>query len=286
MSFIESPSFPICVGLECTFTHSFSTTVLELANGREVRNANRARSRMSAQVRIVPDASDNGPMSQVRALFQLAMGAQRGFRVRDHSDYKVDHSTGVLTSLTGGDGPQWQLARRYTFGSNFSDRPIRKPATITEQRKGGVLWSPPSTDLTTGIVTLAPIQSRSITAHSAGSQHQVTLASAASPALLVGQFAYLDGATGTAAPLLNQRAHKIVGVSGLVLTLEINTAGLTCTGGTAASYLTELATWSGTFDVPMRFETDSMNVEVIDRRDEKSLWVQFSNCTLIEDLNI
>jgi hypothetical protein len=92
--------------------------------------------------------------------------------------------------------------------------------------------------------------------------------------LVVGGRVWVTGVTGTAAAVLNNRSHSVTGVGGAVVILGTATSGLTATGGEARFFPqpTETLTWSGEFDVPVRFESDEARIQIIDRTQSELLY--------------
>ncbi|MFN8961092.1 MAG: hypothetical protein ACK5YV_05935, partial [Betaproteobacteria bacterium] len=70
------------------------------------------------------------------------------------------------------------------------------------------------------------------------------------------------------------RSHAVTGVGGANITISTSTTGLTATGGTARFFPqpTDALTWSGEFDVPVRFESDEARIQIIDRTQNELLY--------------
>jgi uncharacterized protein (TIGR02217 family) len=91
---------------------------------------------------------------EVLAAYHVVMGAPyEGFLFRDWNDYQASATNSALQSLGGG---QYQLQRKYTFGSSVY-RDISKPEvpTVAVYSAGGSALSITEVDAETGIVTLA-----------------------------------------------------------------------------------------------------------------------------------
>ena len=87
--------------------------------------------------------------------------------------------------------------------------------------------------------------------------------------LIAGQLLYLSGFTGAGAALVNDRAHTINSVSGagpFTFVLATVTTGATITLGSGLGrrfpQAADALTWSGQFDVPVRFDIDQMAVSI------------------------
>jgi uncharacterized protein (TIGR02217 family) len=263
MTFKESPRFPDAIARGAEGGPMFFTDIAEGAAGDEQRNIGwdypRHRFRVSINARILAEVQAN------RAFFYTTRGAAIGFRFKDHTDYTCSVSEGFLDLTAAGTGsPSLQLTKWYTSGSDVFKRLIYKPITsiavfrnaspVTVGAGAGQI----AVSYTAGTVTFVADQSRSITSHTVGASHIFTLASAFSPNLAIGGRIYVTGVTGTAATALNAVSHVITNVAGAVITTSTVTTGLTANGGTAFYYPqpTDALTWSGQFDVPVRFESD------------------------------
>jgi uncharacterized protein (TIGR02217 family) len=201
--------------------------------------------------------------------FYAANGRANGFRFKDPIDSTTTTTTGLLGAGIGTGLPTYQLRKRYTVGSTTADRLITKPITVSVFRSAapvtvGAGAGQIAINMTTGIVTFVADASQSVTAMTGGATTSVTLAAALAP-LAIGESLYISGVVGTIATAVNGIAHPITNIVGAVYTLSTNTTGLTRTsGGTGFAYPQsgEPLTWSGTFDVAVRFDTDMMEAVV------------------------
>ena len=75
----------------------------------------------------------------------------RGFRFKDHLDFKVQDSPLVVTGAE-----TVPLTKRYSSGSQVYDRTVRKPIAPITLRRNTVAYVTFSLDTVTGIVTLTP----------------------------------------------------------------------------------------------------------------------------------
>ncbi len=299
MASLETPRFPDALARGITVGPSFATRVVTLANGREQRNQRWSRARWMADaataVRTMAD------FQTIEAYFYAVAGRTHSFRLRDPADHTATTSSGLLQPMNGeattgaagsGYGVQvYQLVKRYTSGALSHDRWITKPAsgTVTVYRAASPVTvgaSPGNIalDTTNGRVTFVADQSRGIISHTVGAAHQFTLASAFSPNLAIGGRLWVTGVTGTAATLLNSLPLEITNVSAAVITVAVNTTGLTASGGTAYFYPqpTETLTWAGTFDVHCRFDTDRLDRNIIGRAGTQDFVVQATQIPLVE----
>jgi hypothetical protein len=163
-----------------------------------------------------------------------------------------------------------QLFKIYQNVGGIDHRIISKPvsASVALFRNAVpmVLGTDPgeySIDYTTGIVAFVADATASASSITPGATTQVVLPS--DLGLVNGNKLYLDGFAGADAALVNDLAHTITNISGagpFTFTLSTNTSGKTITLGTGAGFkypqASDIMTWSGEFDVPCRFDTDTM----------------------------
>ena len=287
MAFNETDRFPdvLARGLVCG--PAFSIRVVAQRSGAEQRNDNWGLTRWHADaataVRTFAD------FQIVERWFYAHGGRLHGFRVRDPADFRHDDvgASPILIALnsagdvvgTAGFGygvPLYQLAKRYAATGSFRhDRHIRKPAAngVALTRGGspvtlGAGAGNAAIASTTGRVTFVADQSRSISTHTPGSTHVLGLASAFSPNVSVGQRVYVSGCAGADAAEINALSWEVTAVSGANVTVALNSTGMTITGGTAALYpqLSEALAWTGTFDVPARFDFDRLDRAMLQRQ--------------------
>ena len=299
MASLETPRFPDVLARGIAVGPSFATRVVALANGREQRNQRWSRARWMADaataVRTMAD------FQTVEAFFYAVGGRTHSFRLRDPADHTATTSNGLLLPMNGeattgtagtGYGVQvYQLVKRYTAGALSHDRWITKPASglVTVYRAAAPVTvgaSPGNIaiDTTAGRITFVADQSRGVSSHTVGAAHQFTLASAFSPNLAIGGRLWVSGVTGTAASLLNSMPLEITNVSAAVITVAVNSTGLTASGGTVYFYPqpTEALTWAGTFDVHVRFDTDQLDRQMITRMAAGDYAVQVAQIPLVE----
>lgn len=302
MSFLETPRFPDLLARGLTCGPSFSTRVVVLRSGSEQRNANWSRVRWRADAAsAVRTGTDFATLEE---FFYAVAGRLHGFRVRDPGDYTHSSAGGspILVPLdsdyyavgTAGVGygvPVYQLAKRYAAGALAHDRWITKPVSgdVALTRAGspvtlGASAGNAAIDSTTGRVTFVADQSKSVSSHTTGSSHVLNLSSAFSPNVTVGQRVYVSGATGTDADLINAQSHEVTNVATAAVTISLNTTGKTITGGTAYLYpqASQALAWSGTFDVPCRFDVDQLDRQMITRMLNGDYAVQATSIPMVE----
>lgn len=171
MSFDEV-RFPDNIGRGARGGPERRTRVVELASGREERNAVWADSRRRYDISYGIRRADD--LAAVIAFFEARNGRLRGFRFKDWADYRSCAPSGTPAALdqpigTGsGSATTFQLSKRYTSGSRTWVRPITKPVAGTVLIALGAIVQPSgwSVDPTTGIVTFgtAPAPGVAVTA--------------------------------------------------------------------------------------------------------------------------
>ena len=275
MAFLESPRFPFCVSYGAVGGPEFATDIVEMNSGVEQRNVRweQARQKYSVEFPLVDEA-----WLELLAWFRSVRGRADGFRLRDWADYRVSTADGLLGTSTNATGvPVYQLHKYYSSGGALYEyRKISKPAFDDAPLiyRGGVLQTAGAgagnyaVDTTTGEVTFVADASATASSITPGATTTVVLAT--NPGTLTaGQLLYLLNFAGADADLVNGLAHTIISVSGTgpyTFLLNTNTSGATITLGTGVgrkyAQASETLAWAGTFDVPVRFDTDYAAVTV------------------------
>jgi len=271
MSFIESPRFPEEVSAWMVGGEEFLTDIVMVNSGSEQRNSIWStplrRYSLSGGMRTIANAH------ATKTFFRIVGGRANGFRVKDLFDYTADTTNGVMGVAGLGNGtPTYQLYKNYVSGSTTSQGIVKKPVVGTfVPYRGGVQanlgsgagqWA---IDTTSGIVTVAADANSAASNIAVGANTSVTLA--ANMGLVAGNLLYLNGFTGANAATVNATAHTINSVTGngpYVFSLAVVTTGMTITLGTGTGYkypqTTETLTWTGEFDIPVRFDVDWLQI--------------------------
>lgn len=282
-TFLESPRFPDNIAFGATVGPTYLTVVTPVYSGRDGRIVAWQQARIRFEVgQRSKNAADTATLD---AFFRVVKGRAYGFRIKDWTDYTCTTAQGVLTPLaTPG---TYQLGKVYTQGALTETRLIQKPVagTVACYDNGVLISSGLSLDTTTGIVTLTASATQGITNVALGATTTVTLASALSGITTGGTIAF-SGIGGTAGAVLNGKTWTVAGVSGAAYTINVNTTGLTVvSAGTAYKYPqpSEALTWSGQFDVPVRFDVDEMKKQIMDRNGAAGdLLVDWGSIPIIE----
>lgn len=279
LTFIESPRFPDSIATWAKGGAGYNTTVVIVNSGYEQRNINWSQAR--AQYNIAQAWRTLQASGQTSFLgydfiqfFNNVQGMGVGFRFKDFNDYEVLTTNGVLglpqsggsTVITGiANGNQiYQLYKNYFYGSNTFSRIIPKPVAsspipvIYNNGTPLVLGTNYTIDTTTGLVTLIATSTATITGISNTNPGVVT--TSAAHGFTTGQLIYLSGVVGMTQ--VNNIAFTITDVSSTQFSIGINTSSypIYTSGGTASLFLqpSSTLTWSGNFDVPVRFDSDNL----------------------------
>lgn len=248
------------------------------AGGYESRNIDWAASRGRFELgeRVLKRSELDGLLN----FFHAVQGRARGFRLKDWSDYQATAANGRLgTGAVGTGAPTYQLYKRYTQAGQTLDRIIKKPvATGFESYRNAVAISGESLDTATGIVTLPALSAATITGITQANPGVVT--TAAAHGYSNGDKIYLSGVGGMTQ--VNGVVFTIAGASGSVFNLGVNTTTYSAytSGGLASKYAqpADSLTWSGEFDLPVRFDSDQLRTrfEALDKASSEALHYLFS----------
>lgn len=276
MSFLETPRLPDEIAFWARGGSGWRTLVTSVFSGREQRWQVWQYPKGAwdvAEALRVPDHVASAYNARVLRDYFHAVRAQLiPFRMKDFDDY-TDEGNGMLGTGGAGTGAKtYQMYKNYVKGAQSAQRVIQKPvspcvflrnaAPLTVGASPGNI----SVDYATGLVTFVADDSEAITGHTVGASHQFTTANDVT-GLVIGKAVYITGVSGNAATLLNGAAAGSLTITGktgagpYTWTVAVNTTGLTASGGTASIYpqASDALTWTGDFDVPVRFATDQKN---------------------------
>jgi uncharacterized protein (TIGR02217 family) len=286
---------------------SFATQISTSAAGYENRNATRSLPKRQYEVGAV--ARTAAQWAQIDALHDVVFGSAYGFLLKDPTNNSATSATGLMrplpASLSGTLGtiglgygvPSYRLLKRTAFLARNADRDVRKPiaSTVGLLRNGGAVTigagaGNAAIDAVNGNVTFVADSSSTVTAVAVGATTNVTLTAALS-GLAIGGRLYLSGLTGTVASTLNGQSFAITAITGgglNVYTLTVATTGLAWTsGGSGFKYPqpTDNLSWTGSFYVPVRFETDDLDWSMLSGNSSTDLrLIEGPSITLIEVL--
>lgn len=267
MSFIETPRFPEDISFGMQSGPTYNTDIVVVSSGAESRNANWTAARWKGDVSY--GVRTQTQLDTLIAYFRAMKGRAHGFRIKDWSDYLVTTANGLLGAGVGTGNPTYQLNRVYTTGSLSESRVIKKPVTSTIKIfKAAVeqtLTTHYTLDSTTGIVTFVATSSKSITGITQANPGVVT---ATAHGFTNGQDVYISGVGGMTQ--VNNLTFTVAGATANTFQLSgVDTTSYTAytSGGTAALYPQsgDALTWSGEFDIPVRFDTDEMRYSIVSK---------------------
>lgn len=261
MTFQNTVRFPDTISRGVVFGPEFVTEIASMPNGTEFRNQVRTRALMVGECSHAVKTQTQ--LTELNKFFRSMGGRTHSFRFKDWSDFSVTQDMSKLVSISPN---VYQLAKSYSITAGFEEvRYITKPITAGLQVFLNAAALTISTNYTfvnsTGIVTFTSRGNRNVTGVTVGATTVITLNSAIS-GMLVGHKLKINGVTGADASLLNGLEHTITVVASNVYTISTNTTGKTITPAGTADWMyggsPDTLTWSGDFDVPVRFDTDRM----------------------------
>lgn len=266
MSFIESPRFPESISYGSTGGPEYKTRISQTGGGQEFRNADWAYPLHAYNV--VHGLKTAAQMEQLLALFHAANGRLYGFRFKDFADWKscAANSAPAFTdqNIGTGDGTTtaFQLRKTYSFGANTLARAIYKPVvgTVVVGINGVQQTTRWAVDTTTGVVTFSANAMKVISAITKGATTQISFATA--HAYNVGDSVCISGVVGMTQ--INGLRAVILSKTTLAIVVAIDSSTFTnyTSGGNTNTIPqpSEAVTAGFEFDVPVRFESDSLPV--------------------------
>lgn len=265
MAFIETPHFPDAISYGAMSGPEFQTDVIVVNSGYESRNANWASAR--AKFDVGHRGRTKVETDTLVAFFRAVKGRAHGFRFKDWTDYQVTHANGRMTKLPA---LKFQLQKLYTTGALSETRTIAKPVSVAVLRNGvaatvGASAGQYQQDLTTGILTFNADLNRSITSITKANPGVVT--TSAAHGFTTGNVIELSTLGGMGE--LNNMSVTVIFLSATTFSIGVNTTSFSTYVSFGNAYKTiqpsETLTWQGEFDVPCRFDTDTMQIEIVDK---------------------
>jgi uncharacterized protein (TIGR02217 family) len=260
---IDEIVLPTDISRGAQFGPTFSTVVVETVSGAETRISQWLVARHRGTIAL--EQRTPAQMAALKAFFLVRTGRARGFRFKDWTDYQVTNEPLIpqppVNPPVG--GPTLQLIKTYTDGLLNYVRNIYKPTVspAITVRKNAVSFGGYSLDPTSGILTLTVLNSKSITAITQANPVVVTVG--ASHGFVSGDLIYFSGVTGMVT--INGQVGQVTATGASTITIgALSTVSYPAyvSGGTAAKYLaaTDTMDYSGTFEIPVRFDTDEAAV--------------------------
>ena len=271
MSFIESPTFPPEVGAWLVGGEEFLTEIVINRAGYEQRN--QVWSNPLRKYSVQNGLREIKNVLATKAFFRAVGGRTNGFRVKDTFDYTVATTEGVLGTTGLGTGyPTYQLFKNYVSGAVTSQGKVTKPVvgTVAVQRNAVIVTAGNAAgnyalDTTTGIVSFVADAQSTVANITVGATTLIRFTGniAGLTSNVGSNLLYIAGMTGANAATLNGLAHTITNVSGANITISTNTANMTINiSGSGYKYpqAADVLTWSGEYDIPVRFDADWLQI--------------------------
>jgi uncharacterized protein (TIGR02217 family) len=225
------------------------------------------------------------------AFYRARNGSVRGFRFKDWMDYKLNMDPAVLTDPTEAlgtgtatDGQTFQLTKTYGDAESTYVRAITKPVTGTvmlDTTEMGLSTERLTADTGTlaspnddgdffvdenGLITWRTEAASPIGANGEIAGNPTRYRSSPDNPAVIGQSVYIEGETGTAASLVNNKRWKVISLFGPYMELDVDTSSGTLLGTATihseiqASEVLNARAFE--FDVPVRFAADKMPVTI------------------------
>jgi len=238
---------------------SYNTKIVETNGGKEQRNAvwlyPRAHYTFTDRL-IMEDEKD-----YILGFFNARGGRERGFRFKDWADFE-DKGSGVFNeSGVGNSLATAQMFKRYTSGPISRYRKIVKPVLGTISVKMDGTPKAGTMDYTTGVFTFDPIVKTVTGATAIGtSTYQLTVPG---HGFLDADKVYLTLTGGTWSTQNGLHTLSIIDADTISFSGNASTAGTFISG--SVSWYPQAAntlTWAGQFDVPVRFDSDEISMEM------------------------
>lgn len=225
------------------------STVVTMPNGVEYRNEDFADK--NGRWDIGDRVCSISELHQMQKHFRVVGGKVHSFGFKDWADYVVTND-GVVSKISTN---TFQLQKKYEFGGLVDLRTITKPVagTVRVSSNGNVIPDA-VVDYTKGIVTLP---NKSATVNSLSSANRAVVGFTAPHGFVIGDAITFSGMT--AATDLNGTVHIVTAVpSPTSIEIDFNStsepAFASIAGVVSAFYADENVSWTGEFDVCVRFD--------------------------------
>ena len=267
MSFLETPRFPDNIAYGASAGPEFQTRIILVNSGHESRNVNWSQAR--ARFDVGHKGRTQADTDALIAFFRAVKGRAHGFRFKDWTDHHVSLEQGSTSKLPG---LRLQLQKTYRTGTLNETRRITKPVpgTVEVQRNGirlslGTAPGQIQIDSASGILSITEDRRVAIAQISNSDPGVVTTFDAHG----LNDGDVIDLITAAGMRELNQAITTISLLSSKSFAIDIDTTdyAVYSSGGFALRSVqpNESLSWQGEFDVPCRFDTDQMQIEIIDK---------------------
>lgn len=269
MSFVEQ-RFPEEISQGSSFGPAWRTKINMVNSGYEERLIKWTSQRCEGVV--VMERASITEFEEMLDWIYAMQGAGYGFRYKDWGDYRSSRGDTAVAfddqTIGTGDGSTaaFQLVKKYTKGLTYT-RDIKKPVSGTVVAGiAGQSSAQISTDTTTGVITF---QNNTVSVVGATSLGGGVTRLNLSGTVADGHSLYFTTFTGDWAGLNNKRFTLTYQGTGTLYTIEHDSSGYasySSNGGSGKSLPQsgETVTAGFEFDVPVRFDTDRMDVAFID----------------------
>lgn len=237
----------------------FKTDVVELQSGFEKRNIKWSMPRSSWNIGYGIQDLDN--LQTVIDFFYNRKGKAFGFRFKDWSDFKIDNQELDVDGQT----TEVQLVKEYVDDQSFSfKKTIKKPVIGTfSMSLNGSSYNPANIDFTTGLITLSEKQDIGII--DARNTNPAEIDFDVAHGLATGDSIFIKNVDGMTE--LNGAFYQLTVVDSDTITLDgVDATGFSSyTGsGKGVEYpqTDDSLTVTTEFDVPVRFDTDKLDIDV------------------------
>ena len=252
----------------------FLTNVVIVNSGQEYRNQVWAKQRAAYEVSHA--ARLPAQYKPLQAFFRAASGRQNGFRFKDWTDFEVAAGEGRFREI---DATHYQLTKRYVSGlADFTGTSVTSLTIGTGAKTF-------TTQAGLGFVAGLRVRANRAADYPTFMEGAISSYSGTSLVLSVdvtsgsgtftdwdltlsGSSYYREITKPTASP-----GATVLGATGP--SVATTTGIVTISSGTPTS-------WTGQFDVPVRFDTDEMKGEILDKRGNGELIIGWNSIPIIE----
>ena len=269
MTFLDTPRFPEDISFGSQGGPKYSTDIVMVSSGTEVRNQNWIQARHEYDVAF--GVREQADLDNIIEFFHVAAGMAHEFRYKDWMDYSSASTPGAATTPTDvllgvGDGSAnaFQLVKLYDNGSGtIRSRDILKAVS------GSALLAVAGVNHTQGfsISSLGVLSFTSTTYTITGvvlGATTVLNTSTSTSGLLVGMSLYISGISGTTE--LNSNRYVVSAKTSNTISIVVDSSGFTTyvSGGSGKTLpqIGEAVTAGFEFDIPVRFDTDHLSISL------------------------
>lgn len=266
MPFSESPRFPENISYGASGGPVFNT-IITINDGGYEQRLSRWQYPLHAYD-VSHGARDQADIDTIKHFFMNVQGQKTGFRFKDWSDYTVTTAESNMAYSFGG---IYQLGKDYVSGPSTLTRAITKPVDTTYAiyrdavlQAEGAGAGEYAIDITTGIATFVPDATGVITGITQANPGVITDVGHGRSNGETIELSSIGGMTE-----LNGQTVTVTVLTADTFSIGVDTTTYTAytSGGVWEIFAQagEVYTWSGEFDVPVRFGTDQMITVILDK---------------------